>query len=171
MLLWSRAYEYATEFLKEMNPDGWDGTGEQPVSFKSSVIWEKPQIYYDDRAIEIVFEYDEHDGGWKTYIDYTQNGESIDMIVVRSINNADKIARAMQRMLGLVKNALTTAKFNIIDDNTHQWVESLPREEAVKKYGDTEIVGAYTSGGYYGEWETDVWLDIKKIFWNMYGIE
>ena len=171
MVRWSRAYEYAIEFLNGMNPTRWDGTGEQPVCFRMSKIYEIPQIYYDDRSLEFTIEYDEFDGGWKTYIDYTKRGESIDMIVVRSINNADMIARAIQRMLGLVKNALSTAKFNIIDNNTHQWVESLPRDEAVKKYGDIEIVSAYTSGGCYGEWETDVWLDIKKVYWNMYGLE
>lgn len=171
MILWSKAYEYATEFMDAMNPTRWDGTGEQPVCFRMSRICEIPRIYYDDRSLEFVIEYDEYDGGWKTYIDYTQNGQSLDMIMVRTINNVDMIARAIQRMLGLVKNALTTAKFNIIDNDTHMFVESLSREDAVKKYGNTEIVSAYTSGGHYGEWETDVWLDIKKIFWNSYGLE
>lgn len=171
MILWSRAYKYATEFLDNMNPTRWDGTGEQPVCFRMGEIYEIPRIYHDDRALEFVIERDENTGEWKTYIEYTQNGESLDMIVVRSINNADMIARAVQRMLGLVKNALTTAKFNIIDNDTHQWVESLSREDAVKKYGNCEIRSAYTSGGCHGEWETDVWLDIKKVFWNMYGIE
>ena len=167
MILWSRAYEYATEFLDNMNPTRWDGTGEQPVCFRMSKIYEIPRIYYDDRALEFVIEYDESDGGWKTYIDYTANGESIDMIVVRSINNADKIARAIQRMLGLLKNDYHTEKYVIIDDHTHAVVETLSREDAVKKYGNTEIVGAYTSGSF----TSDVWLDIKKIYWDMYGLE
>lgn len=169
MVHWSKAYEWATRFMNEMNPEKWDGTGEQPASFKPSVIWEQPRIYHDEKSIEIVFEHDE--GIWKTYIDYTEHGESIDHFVLRSIGDTDKIARSIQRMLGLLKNDCHTAKYGIIDDKTHTYVKTLSREEAVKKYGNTEIVSGYTTGGHYPEFETDVWLDIDKVYWDMYGID
>lgn len=39
-----------------------------------------------------------------------------------------------------------TEVFRIIDQHTHQYIETLPRDEAIAKYGQFEVWGSYTDG-------------------------
>lgn len=70
-----------------------------------------------------------------------------------------------------LKEYTGTGRFNIIDDWNHQFIESLPREEAIAKYGECEVWCHYTSGtsdipdadGKTPSWETDVWVIIPGM--------
>ena len=68
-------------------------------------------------------------------------------------------------------------EFVIIDNWNHQYVETLPREQAIEKYGECEAYCGYTSGesllpdgeGKTPSWRVDVWLDIPGMqigYWN-----
>jgi len=76
-----------------------------------------------------------------------------------------------------LKEYVSIGRFNIIDDWNHQWVESLPREEAIAKYGECDVCSTYTSksceipdgNGKTPSWEVDVWVDIPGMkigYWN-----
>ena len=53
------------------------------------------------------------------------------------------------------------AEFEIIDEWTKQYVETLGRDEALKKYGDCDVYGTYTSKCVpYKGFAVDVWLMI-----------
>lgn len=65
-----------------------------------------------------------------------------------------------------LKDFVNTGEFRIIDCRTHQEVETLPRDEAIAKYGECDVWYSYTAGSSqvpdaYGKipsWETDVWV-------------
>ena len=78
---------------------------------------------------------------------------------------------------GKLKEFINTGEFEIIDDWNHQFVECLPRDEAIAKYGECEVWGSYTSAssqlpdgnGKIPSWRTDVWVDIPGMkigAWN-----
>lgn len=50
------------------------------------------------------------------------------------------------------------AEFTIIDDWTKHAVETLPRKEALEKYGECELVSAYTEGYAGAGFRTSVWI-------------
>lgn len=77
----------------------------------------------------------------------------------------------------LVKDCVSIGEFEIIDDWNHQYVETLPRNEAIKKYGSCPVCSSYTEGssqipdgnGHVPSWKTSVWIDIpgfKIGVWN-----
>lgn len=45
-----------------------------------------------------------------------------------------------------LESFIDTAEFRIIDQRTHQYIETLPRAEAIEKYGKYEVWGSYTLG-------------------------
>ena len=57
------ATKIVTEFLKDMNPDMWDGNGDKPASFDER-SWRYPITMNID--LEITFAKDEEDG-WRHY--------------------------------------------------------------------------------------------------------
>ena len=76
-----------------------------------------------------------------------------------------------------LKEYASIGRFNIIDNWNHQWVESLPRDEAIAKYGECEADSTYTSkscelpdgNGKIPSWEVDIWVDIPGMkigYWN-----
>lgn len=76
-----------------------------------------------------------------------------------------------------LKEYVSIGRFNIIDNWNHQWVESLPRDEAIAKYGECEADSTYTSkscelpdgNGKIPSWEVDIWVDIPGMkigYWN-----
>lgn len=78
---------------------------------------------------------------------------------------------------GKLKTFANSGEFEIIDDWNHQWVERLPRDKALAKYGECEVYGSYTSGtsqlpdgnGKTPSFKTDVWVDIPGMkigYWN-----
>ena len=62
-----------------------------------------------------------------------------------------------------LKEFINTATFNIIDDWTCMWIERLGAKEAIEKYGDCDVWSSYTSGGYFPEFTTDVWVEIPGM--------
>ena len=78
---------------------------------------------------------------------------------------------------GKLKTFVNSGEFEIIDDWNHQYVETLPRDEAINKYGDCEVWGSYTmescklpdGNGKVPSWKTAVWIDIPGMkigYWN-----
>ena len=64
---------------------------------------------------------------------------------------------------GLLKDFVNTVKFMVIDDWTKKHIETLPADEAIAKYGECEVMASYTSGGFYPNFETDVWVKIPGM--------
>ena len=72
---------------------------------------------------------------------------------------------------GKLKTFVKTGKFHIIDNWTGQWIETLPRNKAIAKYGECEVVASYTAGnsdfpdgnGKVPSWKTYVWIDIPGL--------
>lgn len=70
-----------------------------------------------------------------------------------------------------LKENMSAGEFEIIDDWNHQWVEDLPRDDAIAKYGECEVCGSYTAAssklpdgnGKTPSWKTAVWLDIPGM--------
>ena len=70
-----------------------------------------------------------------------------------------------------LKDFITTGEFEIIDEFNCQYVETLPRDKAVAKYGECEVWQQYTSGdsqipdgnGNVPSWKTDVWVQIPGM--------
>lgn len=71
----------------------------------------------------------------------------------------------------------SAGRFNIIDNWTHNFVESLPRDVAIAKYGYCDVCGSYTSkscdlpdgNGKTPSFEVDVWVEIPGMkigVWN-----
>ena len=78
---------------------------------------------------------------------------------------------------GKLKTFIGTGEFEIIDDWNHQYIETLPRDEAIAKYGECEVCGSYTEAssqipddnGKIPSWKTAVWVEIpgmKVGYWN-----
>ena len=62
--------------------------------------------------------------------------------------------------VGLFKDVAdigTNRMYHIINDFTHQGIETLPAKEAVEKYGECEWQGGYTTYD-----AIDTWLTIKE---------
>ena len=68
-------------------------------------------------------------------------------------------------------------EFEIIDDWNHQWVEDLPWDKAIAKYGECEVDGTYTAAnsqypddtGKTPSWKVAVWIKIPGMkigVWN-----
>lgn len=70
---------------------------------------------------------------------------------------------------GKLKDFTDTAVFVIIDDWTHGYVEELPYDKAVEKYGDREVTSSYTEAWVGTGWETSVWVDIPGMKLCGYG--
>lgn len=72
---------------------------------------------------------------------------------------------------GKLKTFTNTGEFYIIDEWTGRWIETLPRNKAIAKYGECEVWGSYTSGnsklpdgnGKMPSWRTDVWVWIPGL--------
>ena len=70
-----------------------------------------------------------------------------------------------------LKDYTSVGEFDIIDEWNHTFIESLPRDEAIAKYGECEVWGHYTSGeskipdgnGNTPSFKTDVWLWIPGM--------
>lgn len=70
-----------------------------------------------------------------------------------------------------LREIMSAGEFEIIDDWNHQWLEDLPRDEAIAKYGDCDVWSTYTAGsskipdgnGKVPSWKTAVWLDIPGM--------
>ena len=64
-----------------------------------------------------------------------------------------------------------SAEYELIDIWTHQYIESLPYDEAIAKYGDCDVWGTYTSGYIKnGGFVTSVWIMIPgQHIYNEYG--
>ena len=62
-------------------------------------------------------------------------------------------------------------EFEIIDEWNHQWVEDLPRVEAIAKYGECEVWSTYTAAssklpdanGKTPSWKLAVWIEIPGM--------
>ena len=72
-------------------------------------------------------------------------------------------------------------EFEIIDEWNHQWVEDLPRVEAIAKYGECEVWSTYTAAssklpdanGKTPSWKIAVWIEIPGMKiggWNSYNL-
>lgn len=59
------AYAIASEFIKEMNPDNWDGIGERPDTFNLKI--KTFDIGIDGIILDISFDYDVEDREWTHY--------------------------------------------------------------------------------------------------------
>lgn len=56
-------------------------------------------------------------------------------------------------------NNSRVAQFQIVDEWSHQYVETLDRDDAIRKYGNCEVYGSYTSGCVKDKgFVTDIWL-------------
>ena len=70
-----------------------------------------------------------------------------------------------------LKEFVSTGEFGIIDNFNHQWVEQLPRDKAIAKYGECDVWSSYTAGssqvpdgeGNVPSWQTDVWVEIPGM--------
>lgn len=73
-------------------------------------------------------------------------------------------------MMKKLKDFRQTGEFGIIDNRTHHYIEDLPREEAIAKYGECEVWSSYTAGfssvpdadGRIPSFKTGVWIKIKE---------
>ena len=84
-----KATEIVTKFLKDMNPDTWDGNGNKPESFDEHG-WQCSLS--DDVNLEITFAYDEEDG-WHHYCDLVHKSDtsSFDMLSGYGIDSLENI--------------------------------------------------------------------------------
>lgn len=84
-----KATEIVTKFLKDMNPDAWDGNGNKPESFDEHG-WQCSLL--DDVNLEITFAYDEEDG-WHHYCDlvHKSDNSSFDMLSGYGIDSLENI--------------------------------------------------------------------------------
>ena len=72
---------------------------------------------------------------------------------------------------GKLNTFINTGEFEIIDEWTHQYIETLPFAEAFAKYGECEVWASYTSGfsqlpnskGETPSFKTDVWVWIPGL--------
>ena len=69
-----------------------------------------------------------------------------------------------------LKDFTNTGEFRIIDDFNHRYVETLPRKEAIAKYGECDVAGSYTDGFCEeskpdgAPWfKTSVWVEIPGM--------
>lgn len=70
-----------------------------------------------------------------------------------------------------LKEIMSAGEFEIIDEWNHQWVEDLPRDEAIAKYGECEVCSTYTAGssqvpdgnGKVPSWKVAVWIEIPGM--------
>lgn len=94
----ARAMEIATQFMERMNPDGWNGVGNQPASFDER-IYEEPIA--EDIVIEIRF-VDESDlgdeCGWTTIVEFVNEyGEPYGhYTLIDDINSIEGIAACIE---------------------------------------------------------------------------
>ena len=66
---------------------------------------------------------------------------------------------------------VNSGEFEIIDEWNHQYIETMPRDEALAKYGDCPVWGHYTAAisripdgnGKVPSFKTAVWLDIPGM--------
>ena len=84
-----KATEIVTKFLKDMNPDTWDGNGNKPESFDEHG-WQCSLS--DDVNLEITFAYDEEDG-WHHSCDlvHKSDNSSFDMLSGYGIDSLENI--------------------------------------------------------------------------------
>lgn len=84
-----KATKIVTEFLKDMNPDMWNGNGNKPESFDEH-SW--GYSLTDDVNLEITFVNDEEDG-WCHYCDlvYASDNTSFDMSSWYGIDSVQNI--------------------------------------------------------------------------------
>ena len=74
-------------------------------------------------------------------------------------------------MSKMLKELTGVGEFEIIDDWNHELIETLPRDEAVAKYGECKMCGSYTAGsseipdenGSVPSWKLAVWIDIPGM--------
>lgn len=74
-------------------------------------------------------------------------------------------------MARLLKEIMSAGEFEIIDEWNHQWVEDLPRDEAIAKYGECEVWSTYTEAssqvpdenGNVPSWKIAVWIEIPGM--------
>ena len=70
-----------------------------------------------------------------------------------------------------LKEIMSAGEFEIIDEWNHQWVEDLPRDEAIAKYGECEVWSTYITAssqvpdgnGEVPSWKIAVWIDIPGM--------
>lgn len=70
-----------------------------------------------------------------------------------------------------LKEIMSAGEFEIIDEWNHQWVEDLPRDEAIAKYGECEVCSTYTAAssqipdgnGKVPSWKVAVWIEIPGM--------
>ena len=76
-----------------------------------------------------------------------------------------------------LKDFDSVGEFNIIDNEYHNFIERLPRDEAIAKYGECDVWMSYTEAdsqvpdayGNVPSWRTDVWVEIPGMkigYWN-----
>lgn len=84
-----KATKIVTEFLKDMNPDMWNGNGNKPESFDEH-SWQ--YALTDDVNLEITFVNNEEDG-WCHYCDlvYASDNVSFDMLSGYGIDSVQNI--------------------------------------------------------------------------------
>ena len=84
-----KATKIVTEFLKDMNPDMWNGNGNKPESFDEH-SWQ--YALTDDVNLEITFVNNEEDG-WCHYCDlvYASDDASFDMLSGYGIDSVQNI--------------------------------------------------------------------------------
>lgn len=84
-----KATKIVTEFLKDMNPDMWNGNGNKPESFDEH-SWQ--YVLTDDVNLEITFVNNEEDG-WCHYCDlvYASDNVSFDMLSGYGIDSVQNI--------------------------------------------------------------------------------
>ena len=94
-----KATKIVSEYLKEMNPDMWDGYGVKPPSF-DDMIYEYPLT--DEVRLEIVFIYDEEDG-WHYCCDlvYRTSNESIYMLSGYGIDSSFNLANTIEEICNI----------------------------------------------------------------------
>lgn len=94
-----KAYEIANEFLKQMNPDLWDGNGEK-LSTLNEVIWECELSEYDN--LNISMEYSEEDRCWMHRCAIVDN-KSDTMVEMLSGYGIDSIENLTDTILDICK--------------------------------------------------------------------
>lgn len=62
-----------------------------------------------------------------------------------------------------LRDCVNTEVFEIIDDWTHQHIATLEYDDAIAKYGDCYVFGAYTEAWVEYGWRTSVWIDIPGM--------
>lgn len=84
-----KATEIVSEYLKEMNPDMWNGNGNRPTSFDNRA-WQYPLT--NEVNLEITFVNNEEDG-WGHYCDlvYESDNSSFDMLSGYGIDSVQNI--------------------------------------------------------------------------------